>query len=41
MSPEQQTTQHQRRLNALLDLVNQLYGTERWFKGGKLEALSR
>lgn len=41
MSPEQQTTQHQRRLNALLDLVNQLYGTEKMvLKAGKLEALS-
>ncbi len=41
MSPEQHTTRQQRRLSALLDLVNQLYGTEKMvLKAGKLEALS-
>lgn len=41
MSLEQQATQHQRRLNALLELVEQLYGTEKMvLKAGKLEALS-
>ena len=41
MASEQQMTQHQRRLNALLDLVKGIYGTERLvLKAGKLEALS-
>ena len=41
MTSEQQMTQHQRRLSALLDLVKGIYGTEKLvLKAGKLEALS-
>ena len=41
MEPEQQSTEHHRRLSALIDLVNRVYGTEKMIlKAGKLEALS-
>ena len=41
MGPEQQMTEHHRRLSALIDLVNRVYGTEKMvLKAGKLEALS-
>ena len=41
MGPEQQTAAIRRRLSALLDLINRIYGTEKMIlKAGKLEALS-
>ncbi|NLA10916.1 MAG: ATP-dependent protease, Lon family [Firmicutes bacterium] len=41
MGPEQQTAEVHRRLSALLDLINRIYGTEKMvLKAGKLEALS-
>lgn len=40
MSPEEYKLQHQKRLAALLDLVNRIYGTEKMvLKAGKLGAL--
>ncbi|HPU00573.1 MAG: ATP-dependent protease, Lon family [Firmicutes bacterium] len=41
MSPEQYKPQHQKRLSALLEQVNRIYGTEKMvLKAGKLGALS-
>jgi len=37
MEPEQQSTEHHRRLSALIDLVNRVYGTEKMIlKAGKI-----